>query len=362
MPTELPGPADLFADYIGHQAVVELLREEAAHPAQAYLFVGPSSTGKAAAAIRFVAMLMGPDDADVQRRVMGNAHPDVILVEPSGRTSITVDQARRAVSQASLAPLEGDRKVFLIEEAGAMNDEAANALLKTLEEPTASTVFVLVAESEDDLPDTIASRCRTVVFGRVPEDEISTGLRSLGVDDDEQADQAARISGGRPGLAVALATRREVGEFRHLWLSIPMRLPANPGDAYLLAEEAVAACEPLLAAIKDRQQEEAAGFEAEGGEGRALRDRHERELRRASAALYLSGLGILAGFYRDVAAAQFGAAVRNPDLSTSMLTTVAPPIAVGNAERVLQTVESLQANQRPQLALAALFSDLGASG
>ena len=50
-----------------------------------------------------------------------------------------------------------------------MNDEAANALLKTLEEPTASTVFVLVTESEDDLPDTIASRCRTVVFGRVPD-------------------------------------------------------------------------------------------------------------------------------------------------------------------------------------------------
>jgi DNA polymerase-3 subunit delta' len=352
---------DPFDDFIGHRAVVELLRAEAEHPSQAYLFTGPASTGKAAAALRFIAILMGGADPDDRRRVMAGSHPDVVVVEPAGRTSITVDQARRAVSQASLAPLEGSRKVFLFEEAGAMNDEAANALLKTLEEPTASTVFVLVTESEDDLPDTIASRCRTVVFGRVLEEEIVHGLRALGIDDDQSA-QAARISGGRPGLAVALATRPEVAAFRNLWLSIPMRLPAHPGDAYLLAEEAVAACEPLLAAIKERQQDEIAGYELEGGEGRALRDRHEREMKRASHALYVSGLEILAGFYRDVAAAQFGARARNPDLSVAMLTTVTPQHAVANAERVLETVEALQANQRPPLALAVLFADLGARG
>ena len=105
-------------------------------------------------------------------------------------------------------------------------------------------------------------------------------------------------------LAVALATRPEVAEFRHLWLSIPMRLPPNPGDAYVLAEEAVDACDPLLAAIRERQSKESARYESEGGEARALRDRHERELKRASAALFVSGLEILAGFYRDVAAAQ----------------------------------------------------------
>ena len=352
---------DLFADYIGHRSVVDLLRAEAEHPAQAYMFTGPASTGKAAAALRFVAMLIGREDPDAQRRVMGGAHPDVVVIEPAGRASITVEQARRTVSQASLAPLEGGRKVFLFEEAGAMNDEAANALLKTIEEPSASTVFVLVTESEDDLPDTVASRCRTVVFGRVPEEEVVEGLLALGIEP-TQAEQAARISGGRPGLAVALATRTEVAEFRHLWLSIPMQLPANPGDAYVLAEEAAHACEPLLAAIKDRQRREVATYESEGGEGRSLRDRHERELKRASSAIYVSGLEILAGFYRDVAAAQFGGAVRNPDLSAAMLTAVAPPAAVANAQRVMETIESLQSNQRPQLALAALFSDLGARG
>ena len=139
--------ADVFHDYIGHRSVVSLLEEEAAHSAQAYLFTGPASTGKAAAALRFIALLMGAEDPDVRRRVLAGSHPDVVVVEPAGRTSITVEQTRHTVSQATLAPMEGARKVFLFAEAGAMNDEAANALLKTLEEPTASTVFVLVAES-----------------------------------------------------------------------------------------------------------------------------------------------------------------------------------------------------------------------
>ena len=130
-----------------------------------------------------------------------------------------------------------------------MNDEAANALLKTLEEPSAGAVFIIVAESEDELPDTVASRCRTVVFGRVGEEELVTGLGELGLDED-QARQAARISGGRPGLALALATRPEVADFRRVWLSIPMRLPEHPGDAFRLAAEVLEAADPLLVAVR----------------------------------------------------------------------------------------------------------------
>jgi hypothetical protein len=81
-------------------------------------------------------------------------------------------------------------------------------------------------------------------------------------------------------------------------------------------------------------------------------------LRRASSALYISGLEILAGFYRDSAAAQFGAAVRNSDVPPKAFTTVLPARAMRNAERVLDTIDALHANQRPQLAFAALFSDL----
>ena len=348
----------LFSDVIGHEAVIDLLSDELSRPAHAYLFVGPASAGKATIARRFAAGLISEEASD-RGRVLDGAHPDVVVIEPDGRAAITVDQARRAVSQASLSPLEADRKIFLFEEAGIMNDEAANALLKTLEEPSRSTIFILVAESEDDLPDTVASRSRTVVLGRVPDEQILAGLAPLGVDA-ERAEAVTGIAGGRPGLAIALATEPQVAEFRRTWLSVPTRLSEHPGDAYALADELQRAADPLLAALKGRQAAEIKEAETSGRAVKAMKERHERELRRASAAIYESGLEILASFYRDAAAAQLGAPVRNPDIPVTELTRVLPPRAIAAANRVLDTIDALQSHQRPQLAFAALLSELGA--
>ena len=157
-----------FADLVGHGGVLDLLNAELRTPAQAYLFVGPSNVGKASVARRFAAALVGGDDVEAVRRAKSGSHPDLVLVAPEGRSSITVEQARGIVSSAVRSPLEADRKVFLLEEASMLNIEAANALLKTIEEPIASTTFVLVAESEDDLPLTIASRCRTCLLYTSP--------------------------------------------------------------------------------------------------------------------------------------------------------------------------------------------------
>jgi len=351
---------DLFKDVIGHRAVVGVLERDLAVPAHAYLFVGPLGVGKATVARSFAAGVLCGDDERCRSRARRGLHPDMVLVEPDGRSAITVDQARNTVALANLAPIEGDRKIFLLEEGGAMNDEAANALLKTLEEPTASTIFIVVAESEDDLPVTVASRCRTVVFGRVPDTEIAAGLVDQGVAF-ERAEQAARISGGRPGLAISLATRVDVAAFRNVWMSVPLRLSEHPGDGYRLADEVMTATDPLMAALKDRQVDEAATLEREGGLSRAVEQRQARELKRATIALHVSGLEILSGFYRDVAAAQLGAPVHNPDIPIPALTRLSPRRAVRNAERILEAIEALEANQRPQLALAALFTDIGGS-
>ncbi|MCL1593930.1 MAG: hypothetical protein M3132_06215 [Actinomycetia bacterium] len=350
-----------FDDLVGHSAVVDLLDAELDSPAQAYLFVGPSNVGKATAARRFAAALIGGDDVDAVRRAKKGSHPDLVLVAPDGRTSITVDQARSIVSAAVRSPLEADRKVFLLEEASMLNDEAANALLKSIEEPIHSTTFVLVAESEDDLPSTVASRCRTIVFGRVPDEEVAAGLVAQGVDPD-RASQAARISGGRPGLAVALATEPAVAAFRESWLAVPDRLTDHPGDAYRQVAEVLAATEPLLAAVKNRQENEIEVQFRDSDVPRNVIERQQRELARASDALYVTGLELLASFYRDTAAAQLGASVQNTDVSVNSLTRVTSSVALQNAGRVLDTIDALKANQRPQLALAALFVDLGSDG
>ncbi|MCP4309179.1 MAG: AAA family ATPase [bacterium] len=351
---------DLFRDVIGHEGVAGVLAEDIDTPAHAYLFVGPLGVGKAAVARRFAAGLICGDDEQCQSRVLRGLHPDVVGVEPDGRSAITVDQARNTVALANLAPVESDRKIFILEEGGAMNDEAANALLKTLEEPTSSTIFLVVAESEDDLPSTVASRCRTVVFGRVPEADVAAGLEAQGVDA-ERAEQAARISGGRPGLAISLATRADVAAFRNVWMSVPLRLSEHPGDGYRLADEVTAAADPLMAALKERLVEEAATLEAEGGLSKAVEQRHTRELKRAIIGLHVSGLEILSGFYRDAAAAQLGAPVHNPDIPAPALTRIPPRRALLNADRVLDAIDAIESNQRPQLALAALFADIGGS-
>lgn len=347
-----------FTGVIGHAPVVELLTSELADPAHAYLFVGPSNVGKASVAREFAAHLVGGSDADAVRRAVAGTHPDVVVVAPDGRSSVTVDQARMVVAAAVRAPLDAASKVFLFEEASMLNDEAANALLKTIEEPIASSRFVLVADSADDLPLTVASRCRTVVFGRVSEAEIVAGLEANGVAR-SNALEAARISGGRPGLALSLATEPAVVEFREAWLSVPGSVTDHPGDAYRLVSRVLDATDPLLEAIKERQGTERLLLYPDDNAPKAYLERQQRELARASDALLATGLELLASFYRDCAASQVGAPVQNTDVDVALLARIDVPMAIAHAERVFGAIDALRANQRPSLALAALFVDLG---
>lgn len=349
-----------FADVVGHDQVIDLLDRETAAPAQTYLFVGPGGVGKGTVALRFAARLLCGDDASGIARVLSGVHPDLVVVEPEGATALTVDQARSTVARAVLAPMEASRKVFLFDEAGAMNDEAANTLLKSLEEPTDTTIFILVAESEDELPATVASRARTILFSRVSEDEIAGALVARGVEA-AQADRVATTSGGRPGIALLLATRPDVAAYRASWLSVPGRLAADPGTAFRLAGELVGAIEPLLDGLAERHEFETGEQDLDGVAARRLKERHERERKRASSSLHVAGLEILASWYRDAAAAQHGAPIRNRDVSGADLADVSARDAVRRARRVLSTIESLEANQRPELAFAALFSDLAAA-
>ena len=255
-----------------------------------------------------------------------------------------------------MAPVEGDRKVFVFDEAGSMSEQAANALLKTLEEPTPTTVFVLVVESEDDLPATVASRCRTVQFGRVREETLIAALEDRGTGT-EQAGEAARISGGRPGLALGLATDPDVATYRDLWLSVPVRVSPHPGEAFRLADEVLEAAEPLLKVLDARHSGEESD-DLPASRLKALRERHERDRRREKRALHVTGLEILASWYADAASAQFGGPIRNHDIPAATLAMIRPAAAVTNAERVLDAVTELQANQRPQLVFATLFAEL----
>lgn len=339
--------SDLFSDVIGHQGVIELLSSELNRPAQAYLFVGPQSVGKEAVALRFAAGLLGGrEDERARRLALMRAHPDLRVLEPEGAVSLGVDQAREVVSRASLTPVEADRTVFLLPDAGAMTDQAANALLKTLEEPSARVAFLLVAESEDDFPPTVASRCRSVHMGRVPLPEVVDALMARGLSEAE-AEAVAVVSGGRPGLALALMSRPEVARFREMWLAIPGQVTPHPGDGQRLAMGVLGQLAPL---VEESVSED------------LPKDKAQRARRRAEMSLLVSGLEILASWYSDAASLQLGGPIRNSDLDLAAFTDVPPRRAVSAAEEVLDAVVDIQANLRRELVLANLFSSLGSEG
>jgi DNA polymerase III delta' subunit len=340
----------LASTLIGHEEVLAFLGNELKRSSHAYLFVGPTGTGKATLAREFARLLLCPDNGQHEvacsscRRIGTGNHPDLIVVEPEGRTSLGADTARWVVGQAVLTPVESERRVFLVEEAGLMTDQAANALLKTLEEPSAPVVFLLVAESEEDFPPTVASRCRIVRMGRVPEDHLTAALIARGIEK-EKAQVLALVSSGRPGLALQLAGQPEIAELRQTWLSVPNRPSARPGDAITMAEELLARIEPLATQVAASQP---------------TADQRDRAKRRASQSLLAGGLEILASFYLDSASLQLGGPIRNTDVPLPDLTRSSPARSVAASHQVLDAIVDLAGNLRPVPVLAALFSSLAA--
>ncbi|HEY3186250.1 MAG TPA: AAA family ATPase, partial [Solirubrobacteraceae bacterium] len=137
-------------------------------PSHAYLFHGPSGTGKRAAARAFAAELLaaGADDPDAVRlRVQHGAHPDLTWVRPTGAHVMRVDDIEEpVVAAATHTPFEAKRRVFVLERVDTMNDEVANRLLKTLEEPPAYVHLILLTDQLGMVLDTVVSRCQLVRF------------------------------------------------------------------------------------------------------------------------------------------------------------------------------------------------------
>lgn len=175
----------------------------ASGPANAYLFVGPDGSGKREAARVFASELLAegsPDPDGVRRRVMRDPspHPDFVWVEPEGATHLVETIRGEVIRGAALRPSEGSRRVFVIDDAEAMRDESQNALLKTLEEPGEFAHFILLVRARELILPTIASRCSSVDFAPLP---VNVVIERLGVEGDERALAAARLSAGDLGLA-----------------------------------------------------------------------------------------------------------------------------------------------------------------
>ncbi|MEI4272584.1 DNA polymerase III subunit delta' [Klenkia sp. LSe6-5] len=225
-------PEGVWRDVVGQPEAVAELQHAVAHPASmthAWLFTGPPGSGRSVAARAFAAALQCPEGGDgtchACRTVLAGTHADVRLVVPEG-LSIGVKEMRTVIGLAGRAPSQGRFQVVVVEDADRMTEQAANALLKMLEEPPARTVFLLCAPSlhPDDVSVTIRSRCRVVSLRTPPAEAISEVLvRRDGVEP-VLASWSAAASGGHIGRARRLARDDTARTARAAVLDVPLSL------------------------------------------------------------------------------------------------------------------------------------------
>ena len=202
-----------FREIVGHEQPLRVLQGALAarRVHHSLLFFGPDAIGKRRVATALAAALncAAPREADACgecascRRIDKGSHPDVTLVTLE-KTMIPIDYIRRVRQEASYLPYEGQRRVFIVDPADRMSIDAQNALLKTLEEPPASSMLILVTSRPMHLLPTTRSRCQQIAFGILPAETIAPHLARLRGLTAQDALRAARLSGGRFGAAMEL--------------------------------------------------------------------------------------------------------------------------------------------------------------
>jgi DNA polymerase-3 subunit delta' len=347
-------------------AVLGAALEPERGPAHAYLLHGPAGTGKRDAARAFAAELLsrGARDPDNARtRVQHGSHPDLTWVAPSGAHEMLrrdVDEA--VVGAAARTPFEATFRVFVLERADTMNDEAANSLLKTLEEPPSYVVLLLLTDRPSQVLPTIASRCQGVRFDALGAEAVAQRLQSRGVAPDA-ASACARLSlgDGEKALALGLAEGPALRAHAEAFARAP-----------LAGKVSSAPWEPLLKTARDRGRAARESVESALAEELAYlpkkeHKRREREFgeqaqradRRATTGALDQALQLIGLWYRDLACVAAGA----PELAhhSDRLPALAEdaqgrePAALQEA---LETVEDARArlalNVDPQLSFEAL--------
>jgi DNA polymerase III subunit delta' len=303
-------------------------------------------------------------------QVAAGTHADVLLVRPDG-LSYGVKQTRDLVLKASTAPVLGRWRIVLFEDADRATEQAANALLKAIEEPAPRTIWLLCAPYADDLPTTIRSRCRLVTLRTPPTAAVAATLEREGVSP-EMALTAARAAQGHIGRARRLATDPAAAGRRADVLRVPTQV-GSLGQAFRAAAALVRAAESEATAVTEEldvpEREALRRAFGEGSSGKgvasairggagAMSDLEARQKSRATRVKRDSldrALLDLAGYYRDVLAVQFGAEVELANANRAdELREIA---AASDADETVRRIEAImKCRERLELSVAPLLA------
>ena len=347
----------------------------------AWLFTGPPGSGRSVAARAFGAALVCPDGGcghctDCHTALLGS-HADVDHVATEAMT-ISVERARSLVLEASAAPSVARWRVIVLEDADRLTEHANNALLKSLEEPTPHTVWLLCAPSMEDVLPTIRSRCRHVVLTTPTTTDVARHLVERDGVDEAMAAFAARASMGHIGRARGLARDEQARLTRAATLSLPVNV-GSLASALLSARELVdAATERGAARTKATDETErielARGLGVENPdrppkwarpEFKRLKEAQDKRRKRATIDELDRDLQDLLAFYRDVLVVQVGGDVTlvNAELLGNIEKVAGryqPEITMRSMQAILEAREKISAYVTPLLAVEELALALGA--
>jgi DNA polymerase-3 subunit delta' len=368
----------VFDDLVGQKQVIERLRGAVAGDmTHAWLFTGPPGSGRSNAAIAFAAALQceqgGCGSCHSCHEVAVGTHPDV-RVTRTEKLSIGVDEVRELVRSSALAPAGRRWQIMIVEDADRLTEQACNALLKAIEEPTPRTVWLLCAPTVEDVLPTIRSRTRLVVLATPSSAEVADFLvRNDNVDQDTAA-HAARASQGHIGRARALARDEDTRSRRRQVVQFPVRLTnlgAAMNAATTLHDLAKEEADALTGAHDARERDEldrAYGVVERGRRPReyapALRDLEKSQKTRAKRRhldVVDRGLMDLISVYRDVLTVQLGARseIVNADIRSDLEKLAARTTPEANLRRIdavfAAREQMLEFNVPPMLALESLM-------
>lgn len=361
----------MWDDIVGHRKVADRLAEavRSGAAAHAYLFVGPPGAGKKTAAKALACALLcgagGCGTCPECFRIKRGFHPDVQLHRPEGAAGYLVSQVRDVVRDVNMRPIEGARKVHIFEGADLFNDAAANAFLKTLEEPPPDTTIVLLAHAYDAVMPTLVSRCQVVRFGRIPPSAATAILQERSGATEDEALAALAAAGGvvsRAADFVRSASRREARD-------VVLRTLKDLRD--MDGADVLATARTLLASVKAPLEElkEAHASEIEehrefvGGSAKRLEERHKRQLTAREREGVAELLSVTESWLRDVLAMREGVPdlVVNRDVRDAMeevASALSPSAAVRALDAVNRARTRISYNVSPQLAFEAMLFDI----
>jgi DNA polymerase III subunit delta' len=387
----------IFGDLAGQDAVVaQLTRAAAAASAvltgeraepgamtHAWLFTGPPGSGRSVAARDFAAALLCPNGGDGTcascHQVHTGTHADLLLVRPEG-LSYGVKQTRDLVLRAAGAPSGGRWQVVLFEDADRCTEQAANALLKAIEEPALRTVWLLCAPSAEDLVPTIRSRCRVVTLVVPSSAAVAQVLTERDGVEPGKALAAARAAQGHVGRARRLARDSEAARRRAEVLAVPVKA-VSLGPALTMAASLVKTAEEeakaVTEALDEPEREALRRAYGEGSTGKgvakamrgmagAMNDLESRQKSRATRVkrdTLDQALLDLVAFYRDVLMLQMRADVelangdREDDLRRVARGSV-PEATLRRMQAIMRCRERLTLNVAPLLAVEEMTLSL----